>query len=94
MDKVTYVRKRLNRKQWKTIIKECRSSGMTTTAWCIKMKLTKRFSVLLLLALTVNGIAVTDSVSADAAAKKVSLSTKDLTVKVRQKYRQQLARKS
>lgn len=34
MDKVTYVRKRLNREQWKAIIKECRSSGMTTTAWC------------------------------------------------------------
>ena len=34
MDKVTYVRKRLNREQWKTIIKECRSSGMTTAAWC------------------------------------------------------------
>lgn len=34
MDQVTYVRKRLNREQWKAIIKECRSSGMTTAAWC------------------------------------------------------------
>lgn len=34
MDKVTYVHKRFNREQWKAIIKECRSSGMTTTVWC------------------------------------------------------------
>lgn len=34
MDKVTAVRKQLNREQWKSIITECRSSGMTTTAWC------------------------------------------------------------
>ncbi len=33
MDKVIYVRKRLNHEQWKALIKECRSSGMTTTAW-------------------------------------------------------------
>jgi hypothetical protein len=29
MDKVTAVRKRLNHEQWKSIITECRSSGMT-----------------------------------------------------------------
>lgn len=34
MDQVTAVRKRLNHEQWKAIITECRSSSMTTTAWC------------------------------------------------------------
>lgn len=34
MDKVTAIRRRLSREQWKAIITECRSSGMTTTAWC------------------------------------------------------------
>lgn len=34
MDKVTAVRKHLNHEQWKAIITDCRSSGMTTTAWC------------------------------------------------------------
>lgn len=34
MDQVTAVRKCLNHEQWKAIITECRSSGMTTTAWC------------------------------------------------------------
>ena len=29
MEKITYIRKRLNREQWKAIINECRSSGMT-----------------------------------------------------------------
>jgi hypothetical protein len=30
MDKVTAVRKRLHHEQWKSIITECHSSGMTT----------------------------------------------------------------
>lgn len=34
MDKVTKVRKYIKREQWKTLIKECQSSGMTVTAWC------------------------------------------------------------
>lgn len=34
MDKVTYIRKRLNREQWKAIIKDSPPSGVTTTAWC------------------------------------------------------------
>lgn len=34
MDKVTAVRKRLNREQWKSLISECRSSGMTVSRWC------------------------------------------------------------
>ena len=34
MDKVTKVRKHLKREQWKTLIKDCQSSGMTVTAWC------------------------------------------------------------
>lgn len=34
MDQVTKVRSQLKREQWKSIISECRSSGMTVTAWC------------------------------------------------------------
>ena len=34
MDQVTKVKKYLKREQWKTLIKECQSSGMTVTAWC------------------------------------------------------------
>lgn len=34
MDQVTKVRKYLKREQWKALIKECQSSGMTVTAWC------------------------------------------------------------
>ena len=34
MDQVTKVRKYLKREQWKTLIKDCRSSGMAVTAWC------------------------------------------------------------
>ncbi len=34
MDQVTKVRKYMKREQWKTLIKECQSSGMTVTAWC------------------------------------------------------------
>ena len=47
------------------------------------MKLTNKISVLLVLALTVNGITFINPTSA-SAAKKVSLSTKKLTVKVGQ----------
>ena len=36
MNQVTNVRKYLKREQWKTLIKECQSSGMTVTAWCNK----------------------------------------------------------
>ena len=36
MNQVTTVRKYLKREQWKTLIKECQSSGMTVTAWCNK----------------------------------------------------------
>lgn len=34
MDKVTAVRKRLNREQWKPLISESFSSGMTVSRWC------------------------------------------------------------
>ena len=34
MNQVTTVRKYLKREQWKTLIKECQSSGMTVNAWC------------------------------------------------------------
>lgn len=34
MDQVTTVRKQLKREQWKVLIDECRSSGMTVAAWC------------------------------------------------------------
>lgn len=34
MDQVTTVRKHMKCEQWKSIIMECRSSGMTVTAWC------------------------------------------------------------
>lgn len=34
MDKVTKVRKYIKREQWKSLIKECQSSGLTVTAWC------------------------------------------------------------
>ena len=34
MDQVTKVRKQLKLEQWKSIVTECRSSGMTVTAWC------------------------------------------------------------
>ena len=34
MEQVTKVRKYLKREQWKSLIKECQSSGMTVTAWC------------------------------------------------------------
>ena len=34
MDRVTKVKKHLKREQWKTLIKDCQTSGMTITAWC------------------------------------------------------------
>ena len=34
MDQVTRVRKYIKREQWKTLIQECQSSGMTVSAWC------------------------------------------------------------
>lgn len=34
MDQVTKVRKCLKREQWKSLINECQSGGMTVTAWC------------------------------------------------------------
>ena len=34
MDQVTRVRKYIKREQWKTLIQECQTSGMTVTAWC------------------------------------------------------------
>lgn len=34
MDKVTAVRKRLNREQWEPLISESFSSGMTVSRWC------------------------------------------------------------
>ena len=34
MEQVTKVRKYLKREQWKTLIKDCQSSGMTVSAWC------------------------------------------------------------
>lgn len=34
MDKVTAVRRHLNREKWKTLITECRTSGMSVAKWC------------------------------------------------------------
>ena len=34
MDQVTKVRRQLKREEWKSIISECRSSGMPVKAWC------------------------------------------------------------
>lgn len=34
MDKVTKVKKHLKAEQWKTLIAECQSSGMTVKSWC------------------------------------------------------------
>ena len=34
MDQVTKVRKYFKREQWKSLITECQSSGMTVTSWC------------------------------------------------------------
>ncbi len=34
MDQITKVKKHLKREQWKTLIKECQSSGMSIAAWC------------------------------------------------------------
>lgn len=34
MDQVTKVRRQLKREEWKSIISECRASGMTVKAWC------------------------------------------------------------
>ena len=34
MDQVTKVRKQLNGEQWRRLIIECRSSGMSVRAWC------------------------------------------------------------
>ena len=34
MDQVTKVKKYLKREQWKTLIKDCQSSGMTVKDWC------------------------------------------------------------
>lgn len=34
MDQVTAVRKHMKREQWKSVIEECCSSGMTVAAWC------------------------------------------------------------
>lgn len=34
MDRVTKVKKHLKQEQWKTLIKECQTSGMTIAAWC------------------------------------------------------------
>lgn len=34
MDQVTKVRRHYKREEWKTIINECRASGMTVAAWC------------------------------------------------------------
>ena len=34
MDQVIKVRKYLKREQWLALISDCRSSGMTVTAWC------------------------------------------------------------
>lgn len=34
MDQVTKVRRHFKREEWKSIISECRASGMTVTAWC------------------------------------------------------------
>ena len=34
MDQVTKVHRQLKREEWKSIISECRASGMTVKAWC------------------------------------------------------------
>ncbi|MDE6743247.1 MAG: IS66 family insertion sequence element accessory protein TnpB [Lachnospiraceae bacterium] len=34
MDQVTKVRSYLKREQWKSIITECRNSGMSVSGWC------------------------------------------------------------
>ena len=34
MDQVTKVRRHFKREEWKSIISECRASGMTVAAWC------------------------------------------------------------
>lgn len=34
MDRVTKVRRHFKREEWKSIIGECRASGMTVSAWC------------------------------------------------------------
>ena len=34
MDQVTKVRQHFKREEWKSIISECRASGMTVSAWC------------------------------------------------------------
>ena len=34
MDQVTKVRRHIKREEWKSIISECRASGMTVKAWC------------------------------------------------------------
>lgn len=34
MDQVTKVRRHIKREKWKSIISECRASGMTVKAWC------------------------------------------------------------
>jgi len=34
MDQVTRTRKYLKREEWKSLISECQSSGMTITSWC------------------------------------------------------------
>ena len=34
MDQVTKVRQHFKREEWKSIIRECRASGMTVKGWC------------------------------------------------------------
>ena len=34
MDRVTKIRQHFKREEWKSIISECRASGMTVKAWC------------------------------------------------------------
>ena len=34
MDQVTRTRKFLKKEEWKTLILECQSSGMTVASWC------------------------------------------------------------
>ena len=34
MDQITNVRRHLKREEWKSLISECRASGMTVKAWC------------------------------------------------------------
>lgn len=34
MDKVTAVRTHLKKEEWKQLIRECQSSGMTVSSWC------------------------------------------------------------